>query len=475
MRVSPLHGLVAVGDPASLQTSSEPDETRFMAVSALQLVELPPRRRARHPSPSDFFAKLVAFDANERLLDFTFELGPNVAHDSSVGNVSGTETTALYLGQDEDWHFASSRRIDYGEDLIDQLIPDDADLESGLYQHSFQRVLPESHERAAKDWKDVLPDTIGAAGTKAAEDAIQGVEDFATDINRKHGVRYVAADFMSDVHIADLQGLSEHLDAWVQPSANSGQPAPTASPHRFRGPPSNSLVDQHAELLNEFVDPLSRDVPDRVRVQSERIARQVALDGWASAVVLGAPAPQAEDTDMAGTKQESPSPEEEADGMPELDNDIYTALRGYTDFSIPESTSTSQATASRIMAHLPVGFIDPASYSYNDIEADLREHQTQEELASLPENERRKVERAQIRKEQRLAQLQRQREAIKSQDSSVPGLNVLDPREVQSSQLVPGISGSSQTVPMPMTQPERGPHGERNALKSKVGKRKKGF
>ncbi|KPI42196.1 uncharacterized protein AB675_5612 [Cyphellophora attinorum] len=474
MKVSPLQGLVAVGDRASLQASSELDETRFTAVSALQLVELPPRRRARHPAPSDFFVKLVACDANEKLLDITFELGSDVAHDSSVGDVSGTGTTALYLGQDEDWHFASSRRIDYGEGLSDQVIPDDADLELGVEQHLIQRVLPEIHDRAAKEWKDILQDTISASGTKAAEEAFQDVQHFATDTDRKHEVRQVAAELMSDVHIADLQSFSQRLDVWAEQSADGSRPAPAVPSYRSRDASSKALVDEHEELLNEFVEPLSRDLPDRVRVQSERIARQVALDGWMSSVVLGDTAPQQGDVEMVQTKQESPSPEE-GHAESKHDNDLYTALRRHTNFNVPMSTSTSQATASRIMAHLPTGLSDPISYSYHDIETDLREHQTQEELASFPENERRKLERAQIRKEQRLAQLQRRRDAIQSQDFSVPGLNVLDPREVQSSQLVPDINGTSQAVPMPMTQPERGPHGERKLLKSKGGKRRKGF
>ena len=474
MRTSRLHGLVSLGTPQLLQL---PESVHGFGIASqsLQVVELQilAKRKTGSIAALQYYVKLVAFNQQNETLDMTFSVNASLKRDADLS----FERSCLRIANDDEWRIRSAVLVDEADELIDFVVPDEPTRVLPLLSRNWYSASnKDKRSQPSRNWEEVLAGIPSGSEHDSVEVVLQKLTFYPEGLRKLNTL----ADLMPDIQVGDIQDASTATQLWIQENVDDISGRKPAIFRSVRAQDTSSVQESYAMLLRKFFGELPRDLPDRIKVQIERLARQVAFDQCSSNVILTKVTRVLEDGVTADEAQNSTNQTSEQ-ATSEGGGDItHDALRRYTSFTIRDQSAQSNTTTSRILAHLPTDSTDPATYSYSSIEAQLSESLKKQAFASLPERERRRVERANVRKEKKLAQQQRLRDAAITQNSYAPEINMLssqdpDPREVQSSQIQPEDPQSSQMVLVPMTQPERGPHGERKMVVGRSGKRRKGF
>lgn len=394
--------------------------------------------------------------------------------------------SAIAIPPSKDRRIKSSRVVDEEDELIDFVVPDD--LMHGRLATKFSPPFTPYVQRTPKtrDWSDIINLQTGSIGEIGAEAAISNLYHATETAIGQTNVQTLS-EILPEIRISDIEEATSALSALEhehEMGMNDGN-GPQSVAWRATMPTDGTLPQRYERAKSRYMKPLSAQVLDRFKVHTERLCRTVAFEEYTS-LLTGRPFSERDieqlpalDTLHVTSSPLPPSSPPSATPAEAVDPTM-AALRQYTSFSESPATARSSTSIKNILAHIPsVGLLDPESYSYNAVEDRLKLERTQQELDDLDERERRKVERAALRKQKKESQQAKKRDAVTQQNTLVPGLVLTSPardtREVQSSQLAPLTLASSQ-IGFTMTQPERGTHGERRKVVRKEGKpRVKGF
>jgi hypothetical protein len=380
----------------------------------------------------------------------------------------------------------SSRIVEDDDDLLGFVAPDDRSPPTASAARTSLTVSMQSQQRT-RDWSDIVNLSISGQPEVLIDDAIGQLARTRGE-KSPHLPLKVLADMLPESRIPDIEEASSLLSTFKQ-EAQTTDDRNGGLQHAWKilllG--TESLLENYNNIAAKYVRHLSAELPERVRVQTERLCRNAALDQDTSLFVeIGVgdhptqtlQIPSKEAPSMPSSPPSSPAPT--AAIARELSEPALAVLKRYTTISDSAVENFKSTSTSNILAHLPGHeILDPEGYSYTDVEDRLSKTRTQQELDDLDERARRRADRAVLREEKRKLRQANVRDTVTQQSIAVPGLVVsspqTDPREVQSSQLAP-IAASSSQPGVPMTQPERGAHGERRRVKKKEGKHRiKGF
>lgn len=432
-------------------------------------------------SSSMLLVQLVAMGSDRRLYGAIYELGSALA----MKDVPLEAGLSLRMSRTGDRRVQSARVVEEEDELLDFVVPDEVSRAQDLAEQALvpffraSRALPKT-----RDWADLVAlDVVGRTET-TIDDALGQLSTQEHGSNRDVPNVQTLAEVLPEVRIPDIEDATAAISAWqhTHQPAYEDDDVPKASWTNTLST-TGSLLSTYQCVTAQYVTQLSAEVPDRARVQTERLCRNVALDQYASFLTQQRPRqrqdvdslPSMESLDIRSSPPSSPPPTTPNAGS----SPALAALQRYTSISEHYESSLQTTTTKNILAHLPTdGLNDPSEYSYTEVEAQLRRERTQQEHDDLDARARRKAERAATRREKKKAQQEKLRKTVTQQSTMVPGLTLTspqrDPRAVQSSQLGPVVLGSSQPG-LAMTQPERGAHGERRKVGKKEGKRVKGF
>lgn len=304
--------------------------------------------------------------------------------------------------------------------------------------------------------------------------------------------------------ILDLEAASQSVDRWISTlevvDHISIQPTNSNSESLLNEFRKSSLLTVYESYIVAYINPLSPNVTDRIRVNREKIVRQTAADAFFGGIALRSSHEAVENEDLmqsstpqAGlSRLQSDSSQPLLSTIPPLvEEPIVSRLRIYTTFrrEVPPLLLTTSVAMSNVLSHLPntIGD-DPTAYSYETTNKKIQNAQDVEAELSLGPRERRQVRKQAAKRLRDLEKLAKISQEVQSQRSKLPGVTnrtfgpTLPGREIRSSQ--PAVPESSQgkiqgASELNMTQPERGAYGTRpqkkKKNKEKVVKRKAGF
>jgi hypothetical protein len=444
---------------------------------------------SRHPG-FNIVLKLVALLSNDKLLEGFYEWSSTESRQEEGQN----DPVAIKVSTRQQRRVKSAMMIAEADELLDFVVPDDDSIHLPAPKEVQQEpVAPVADERRP-DWDEVIQHVAGMNPSVDLEQALDKVLAENLTLRRDQQYNMSLADYLENVQISDIDEASSILHDWHVATLHGDNETELSSEH-LRQPGPRALLDEYHGLTASFVGGISSEVPDRARVQTERLVRTVALDMSTSGILVStlgtvagadgtesAPSqelPAVEDLRISSPIPPTPSsPEKSSRDQAASEQDApFSFLRHYTTFTNPSEAQGAPSAATNILAHLPTTLSNPADYSHTAIEADVAATQKSLALESMTERERRKVEREALRQQQREARQQKLREDAERLSSFVPSLAVKDPRDIKSSQeAVDQWPQSSQGIILPMTQPERGAFGERMTKKTaRRGKRTKGF
>jgi RNA polymerase I-specific transcription initiation factor RRN6 len=303
--------------------------------------------------------------------------------------------------------------------------------------------------------------------------------------------------------VADVESSSATITSLAKGSSSEDRDL-SIFPALSVGLQSNNALEFYQILVSHCLNRLPPEVPDRIRVNKERLARNVAVDlalaGTVtrpsirkreahaveerkysdSALTVAITPPSGPDSDQAGltphtqlTSTLPPAAEE---------HPACLRLRAYTPVSGNVVTTATPAGVSNILAHLPSDIeIDPSTYDWRGTKANIAtEFDTNAETAD-PRARRRAEKQAQIKRKRTELQAKAAEDQVRQRAPPAIGSSqmVLPTRALQSSQVMAPERNMFGGFG-PMTQPERGAFGTRlggmaAARKDKVKKRAAGF
>jgi hypothetical protein len=434
----------------------------------------------------NFVLKLVAFLADGGLLE-AFYKWPNADMASGGGQ---NDTATIKVSTRQQRRMKSAAVITEADEIIDFVVPDDDSVHLPTQEKVQQEPVAPVADVRRQEWYEVIQHIATINSSVGLEQALARVSHANEASSHEQQYNMVLADCLDDVQVSDIDEASSVLHNWRLTGLHEHGAEPS-SEQMYRTEP-RTLVEEYHRLTARYVGGIAGEVPDRARVQTERLVRNVALDISTSGIRIeklgtvdvneSAPSqelPAVEELRISSPMPTAPSSpaKPSGDGVGADQDAPFSFLRRYTTFTDPSLVQDTPSAATNILAHLPTTLSNPADYSFTTIEAELAATQKFLALESMTERERRRVERGELRQQQREARQQKLREEAEKMSSFVPALAVKDPRDIQSSQgaLDPGPQ-SSQSVLLPMTQPERGVFGERTTKKvARRGKRIKGF
>jgi RNA polymerase I-specific transcription-initiation factor len=388
----------------------------------------------------------------------------------------------------------------------------------GYSSHS--KSTPRSPEPPKLDWQDVYNHVVKKEDGSALNARISMHSFISRLLDHLNQARLPEMALLSELvpfklHIGDIDDDSDKFEQFT--SATNSQQDRVTMLEQVRC--SSSLPSGLSSTYDAFVavhlTPFSPQIPDRVRVNKERLARKVSADLLlASTAILSRFTVPTDliDGDVL-SKRATPQPALSAsfpeNSAPRIasgptttipktptsataeEDTLLTRLRNYTTISPTSSFSISTPTLTSILRHLPTSpFTDPHSYNYRATERTLaaeREEEVAIAAGLADPRARRRAEKARVRREEAKRRaieeaVSRQRAPPMLLSSQVPVGNFgHGVREVQSSQVRatvwdgdPGpshgqASGHGQEdesrrdmqMQMPSTQPERGVFGTR--------------
>jgi hypothetical protein len=320
------------------------------------------------------------------------------------------------------------------------------------------------------------------------------------------------SDLVDQLQAIDVEQDSESAGSWLRSMAERDDVFVESVDFRTDMPSVSShpsLLELYDYYFVSYIGALGSRLPDRNRVNREKLVRQVIADAFLGSLILrpsgtvdmassaGPGEATTQPTEMAssppdsGRESQLPSSSQPASSQSPLSEEdpVMRRLGAYAAFrpSVPPLSASPN-----VLAHIPDSIEDdPRDYSYQSVHQKLRLAQEEMAALSLDPRERRKAERQAARLQRKLDQkakmsqeVIRQRELLPSVNTSLGRGMSLPGREIQSSQMAmpassQGPSQSQAGIPMlNMTQPERGVYGTRSLKtkgKSKGPKRKPGF
>jgi len=303
--------------------------------------------------------------------------------------------------------------------------------------------------------------------------------------------------------VADVESSSTTISSIVESSSLDGQASSVTYPLLGKLG-STTALDLYQILVSDWLSGLPPGVPDRIRVNKERLARNVAADLALAAIAtrpslheLGMPAIQEKaypDSTPPPAEISAPTPDSnvaEATVHPQPvsprppapeEHPACVRLHNYTTISSNVVTTATPASVLDILAHIPQDTgIDPSAYDWRVTEAAIIAERDKRAEAADPRARRRAEKLAQAKRRRIQSQMEAAGELARQRAPPAIGSSqiVLPTREVKSSQ--PAAPGTTESGDYgPMTQPERGPFGRKlgstaSGRKDKGKKREAGF
>jgi hypothetical protein len=403
------------------------------------------------------------------------------------------------------------------EDLDDFIVQDSEDVpvaymdshEERNEQGYRKRDRPVLTADVAIDWQDVC-ESINQGSTNSLSQKRVEFDDYVQAIHPKleksadvqPGVRLLSDLSSPLLLVVDVEASSATIASLAESSSTNRQ----LSSILYRLPgrlQSKSALELYQSLLSHWLNPLPPEVPDRVRVNKERLARNIAADLALASLatrlsirelethavqerIYPDPAPSGAmmsastlELDLNDTTTHS----QPASSLPPAvkEHPACVRLRAYTTVSSNAATTATPANAMDILAHLPSATdADPSAYDWRGTEATITAEYDESAETADPRVRRRAEKLAQA-KRKRIQLQTKAAELVRQQAPPAIGSSqmVLPTREVQSSQVVAperNVFGDFG----PMTQPERGTFGMRlggtsRGRKDKGTRREAGF
>ena len=211
--------------------------------------------------------------------------------------------------------------------------------------------------------------------------------------NTDPGVRLLSELSSPLPFVADVESSSVTISSLAKGSSSEDQVLSIFSALPI-GPQSNSALEFYQILVSHCLNPLPPEVPDRIRVNKERLARNVAVDlalaGIATrpsirkreihtveerkysdsapaAAITPTPGPDSDQADLATQSQPTSTLPPAAEEHP-----ACLRLRAYTTVSGNAVTTAIPAGISNILAHLPSDIeINPSTYDWRGTKATI--------------------------------------------------------------------------------------------------------
>lgn len=298
------------------------------------------------------------------------------------------------------------------------------------------------------------------------------------------GVKLLSDLFSPLLVVADVETSSTTINSIVESGSIDGQ-APSA-PYLLPGKlGSSTALELYQILVAHWLGDLPLGIPDRIRVNKERLARDVAADLALAAIatrpslhelrplairermspdstpppaVASAPTPDSNLAEATVHSQSAspfpPAPEEHA---------ACVRLRNYTTVSSNVVTTATSASVLDILAHIPQDIgADPSAYDWGVAQAAIIAERDVGAEAADPRSRRKAEKLAQAKRRRIGLQMEAAEELARQRAPPAIGSSqiILPTRDVKSSQ--PGALGTTEPGDYgPMTQPERGPFGRR--------------
>jgi hypothetical protein len=290
-------------------------------------------------------------------------------------------------------HALSSAIVDEEDDLDDFLVADDSEYPGpGALQMDY---ISRKTERPTKDLSWMFENPARTlldleTSLTTAEEALQG--------NHDSSYARTIREILPAFKVEDVDEATSSLEAWSNRLAGPAN-AKDVSLSKIRRN-VKGIADCYGFLEQGFVEAISEKAADRIRVNTERLSRQVAVDQALSEIsVLRPQAPSAQllDEDMEPVRDGNIGK-----GSPDS---AFAGLKKYTSFSPPTTEQRTVTGVSEILAHLPAGIgADPEQYSYGDVELDLA--RTKLQAQELDPAARRRAGRLEAARAKRLARVQ---------------------------------------------------------------------
>ncbi|RMD40815.1 hypothetical protein DV735_g4300, partial [Chaetothyriales sp. CBS 134920] len=257
------------------------------------------------------------------------------------------------------------------------------------------------------------------------------------------GGNLLLSELIPAFQVDDIEEVETSLVVWREKASNEGHVIRSLSPK------AESFGRVYEQTVERFVSPLSDNVWNRLRVNTERLSRQVAMDLTLASLVIY----QAVQAPAQSVNEHAPLDEPHQKPANALDM-AMSRLSKYKCFVEQLPSEPAPSSVANILTHLPEDIAaDPDEYSYSGIELDLarKRLQTQE------------VNPAVKRRAERMEAIRRQR-AEKARASGKITLSQETPIFVRDSSPIGQEMG--------LTQPERGDFGTRPLPGARSGKRK---
>lgn len=374
---------------------------------------------------------------------------------------------------------------------------------------------PNEQTRLLHDWQDIYASLIDESVT-STPNSRRNMAHLVGDLGRESGRArspriYLTSEILSiGLRVTDIDSDSEHFESSLISIFDSAR---KHDAKLIRLPVYPTTRSQPAELISIYnalvaihLTPLSPQVPDRVRVIKERLARNVAADlllastavravpGVSSSVISprtvlepSSSQPVGSSTPPCQTRIMPSSSGNNSQVNRQEENSVVSRLGIYTSIIPPASffTASTSPEVSSIIRHLPASpYPDPASYSWQETERTLAAEHEEElaiEAAAQDPRAKRKAEKARLARAKKeegrslaieeVAKARRELKTVVSSQATGRVAGVYgNSRMVQSSQVRgmdwDGVGQSQQSWPgqaqeLPMTQPESGAFGTR--------------
>ena len=441
-------------------------------------------RTAIEPSLFKLFTLDKVSSLKEILFSSTLE--------GTQANFGHPSSNAILLPVIQGSHEKSARFADVNG--LDQFIVEEDQKLSQYFPTLLYQSQPQSrdfttkkaHERVSgAEWQDiynVLADPIQGPmsenGTKFS-DLLQRLSA-RLQVRASSSPKLTSLAETIDVlpYLEDVDESSEAFVSFRENLAVGGESGISVTnmsiPHR---PQEETILDVYQTLISHWLTPLPTQVPERVRVNKERLARSVA-----AYLTLASVGYLPADPSNPSTELPAPSTQSQLNSTQVLAIDqhpVWTRLRRYVEINGDTAEPSSSQHITDILTHLPTDpDVDPSSYDWRRTEADIRADRANAAKRSDPRARRRIEKRAQIMK--RKAEEQKEDALIQQLPPVIGSYERVVPETNRPSSQVMGPEGNAPLETMAMTQPERGPFGARTggvgqARKDKGKKRAAGF
>ena len=371
----------------------------------------------------------------------------------------------------------SSKYVDDDDDMAGFVVEDSAQpfvvdiplLDQGNdLRQSFKSASLRGH-----DWAGMLAGETEANRAELSDALVSLRLSVLEDINN---AGRTLADTLPRAGIDDVEEASESIAKWINDSSELDPDADTAGLHTVSviGNTAGSLLERYDDLIDRYVGSLPTDVPDRVRVNAERLSRRTALEGFLASYALQQRGVQErqlldERSDPKERRPAAADPADETVVESKKDDSPLSRLSRYTTINKTQAANLNKKVVTEVIGHLPKDITaDPSDYSYEDTEMELAMARNQVDADLDPKAKRH---------EERLARFEKKRLERDRRNVEETALRqAMVPNQVMSSQL-PQVAGMSQVAEgqMNATQPERGVFGGRQKISKPGKKRVAGF